>query len=223
MVQKATSSHLVLLLTATGNYQCFILTGFDVLKQGCSRTTVSKAQHWASSNSSVSSELSVLNQLSHLFIWLELVPPKKKEKKKLSLPTSSCSSVRKKSANIEKKNIYMYITPLLLLDLKWLCHKAAYMNTCCSDTHCYLDIRTGKSVEMTHASSHGKGSLLFPVTVKRSPLWIWSGVTVLHQTSCQLFVYSMNPQSPMCHKYTHTNTSLMTTTMYRSLVQHTGR
>lgn len=44
-VQKAMSSHLALLLTATGNYQCFILTGFDVLKQGCSRTTVSKAQH----------------------------------------------------------------------------------------------------------------------------------------------------------------------------------
>lgn len=76
VVQKATSSHLALLLTATGNYQCFILTGFDVLKQGCSRTTVSKAQHWASSNSSVSSELSVLHQLSDLFIWLELVPKK---------------------------------------------------------------------------------------------------------------------------------------------------
>lgn len=53
-----------------------------------------------------------------------------------------------------------------------------------------------KSVEMTHASSRGGGSPLFPVTVKRSPLWIWSGVTVLHQTRCQLFVYSLNPQSP---------------------------
>lgn len=90
MVQKATSSHLVLLLTATGNYQCFILTGFDVLKQGCSRTTVSKAQHWASSNSSVSSELSVLNQLSHLFIWLELVPPKKKKRKKKKRKSYPC-------------------------------------------------------------------------------------------------------------------------------------
>lgn len=86
-VQKVTSSHLALFLTATGNYQCFILTGFDVLKQGCTRTTVSKAQHWASSNSSASSELSVLNQLSDLFIWLELVP--KKKEKLLPIPASS--------------------------------------------------------------------------------------------------------------------------------------
>lgn len=63
-----------------------------------------------------------------------------------------------------------------------------------------------KSVEMTHTSSRGVGSPLFPVTVKRSPLWIWSGVTVLHQTRCQLFVYSLNPQSPnvpQIHSHKH--------------------
>lgn len=63
-----------------------------------------------------------------------------------------------------------------------------------------------KSIEMTHASSRGGGSPLFPVTVKRSPLWIWSGVTVLHQTRCQLFVYSFNPQSPnapQIHSHKH--------------------
>lgn len=63
-----------------------------------------------------------------------------------------------------------------------------------------------KSVEMTHASSRGGGSPVFPVTVKRTPLWIWSGVTVLHQTRCQLFVYSLNPQSPnvpQIHSHKH--------------------
>lgn len=65
-----------------------------------------------------------------------------------------------------------------------------------------------RSGEMTHALSHGKGSLLFPVTVKKkkknlsvTSFWGRPKVTVLHQTSCQLFVYSMNPQSPMCHQY----------------------
>lgn len=99
-----------------------------------------------------------------------------------------------------------------------------YTRACCSDTRSYLGIRTGKALEMTHAPSLGTSLTTFPSNCKKIPsLNMKWGVTVLHQTSCQLFVYSMNPQSPMCHKHTHTNTSLMTSGVYRSLLQHIGR
>lgn len=153
------------------------LLGFDVMKQ----YFLSEAQFWASS---------ALFSENH---WQELV---------LKMRTALCLPVRK---TVVLTNI-AFSHRLLYQILSGCATNRAVHDCVLFGCTLLFGHQNRKSGEMTRASSRGGGSPLFPVTVKRSPLRIWSGVTVLHQTHCQLFVYSLNPQSPnapQIHSHKH--------------------